>query len=119
MRIFLFTGLLVVGLCHTAAAAELASHWWWPWASSQPPCPCCPDDYHAKPLPCVRPVTCGGPDDYHRKPLPHTCPVQCGGPDDYCRKPCPLPPPLCAPPWYTCGPAAPCATAPDGPPTKP
>jgi hypothetical protein len=123
MRFVSFIGLLVASLSisHCARGTEPDRHWWWPWRSPHPPCPCCPDDYCPKPMPLVPcPVHCAGPDDYCYKPLPSTCPVKCGGPDDYCRKPLPMPPSPCSPPWYTCGPAPTCAPPHrDGTPVEP
>lgn len=70
-----------------------------------PKLPCCPDNYCAKPYPCISCLPrCGGPDDYCAKPYPCIpCLPRCGGPDDYCAKPypcffCPTPSP-----YLSCG----------------
>jgi len=71
----------------------------------------CPDDYRAKPCPCVcLPPLCGGCDDYCPKPAPCVCvPPICGGCDDY-RAKCPPCVRVC--PWpnafYRCVPTAEC-----------
>jgi hypothetical protein len=107
MRVWLSTVLLVAAAFGSPArGGDHQDRWWWP---LRPSCPCCPDDYHAKPLPTVCPVKCFGPDDYHAKPLPTVCPVKCFGPDDYCAKPLPRVTP-CYPSWYTCGNAPTCVT---------
>ena len=98
-------GLLVaaLGLCGTAAAAPLGP---WHWCSSLRPCPHCPVDYCAKPLPPPPPAACHGKDDYCAKPLPRVCPAHCLRNDDYCRKPCPVVPRCWWPPWFTCAAAS-------------
>jgi hypothetical protein len=68
----------------------------------------CPDDYLAKPLPCVRPNPRGCTDDYCPKNLPCVPPNPKGCVDDYCRKACPLLLPSNCEPWYTCGPPQNC-----------
>jgi hypothetical protein len=108
MRTMCILGLVIFGLgqCASAPATEPNRCWWsCSWFSALKPCPSCPDDYCAKKLPCVAPVTCRGPDDYCCKPLPGVCPVKCCGKDDYCPKPCPVVPRCCYPPWYICVPA--------------
>jgi hypothetical protein len=106
--------ILTLGLCGTAGATDLDGRLWpWSWYPSLKPCPGCPDDYCAKPMPCTSPVKCCGPDDYCAKPMPCTSPVKCCGPDDYCPKPMPIVPRCCYPPWYNCGPAPGCSQ-PDG-----
>jgi hypothetical protein len=67
-------------------------------------CCWCPDDYCAKPLPCVPPNAKGCVDDYCRKPLPCVPPNAKGCVDDYCPRTCPLFLGRLCEPWYTCGP---------------
>ncbi len=92
MRSFNLLASLVLGLGLVAAAegAEPGCRWWWPSCLRFSCCPCCPDDYCPKKLPCV------------------PCPLKYCGRDDYCPKACPIYPPPCPPPWYTCVPAGNC-----------
>jgi hypothetical protein len=111
MRPFSLLGSLVLGLGLVAAAqgAEPGCRWWWPWGLRFSCCPCCPDDYCPKKLPCAPcPVHSGGRDDYCPKSLPVPCPLKYCGHDDYCPKACPTHLPPCSPPWYTCVPAGNC-----------
>ena len=113
MRVLCTVGLWILSLswCAAAAATEPKSCWW-SWYPSLKPCPCCPDDYCAKVLPCVAPVRDHGPDDYCPKPLPGVCPVKCCGKDDYCPKPCPSVPRCYYPPWMVCVPPPGCDPGP-------
>ena len=97
--------LAALGLGGTAAAS--APHGPWRWYTGLRPCPSCPDDYCAKPLPAVCSAVWRGKDDYCPKPLPGVCPVSCFGKDDYCRKPLPAVPRCWVPPGSTCGPCPP------------
>ncbi len=76
----------------------------WPWCWRLPLSLCCPDDYCAKPRPCLPPGYCPrGCDDYHGKPPPCLPPGFCPkGCDDYCAKPRPCLP--CDLPWMKCYP---------------
>jgi hypothetical protein len=73
------------------------------WDSLSGPCPCCSDDYYAKPLPCPPPRTRFGCDDYCRKPMPSVYPEKCFGRDSYRPKPMPVVPACWNPPWFSCG----------------
>lgn len=63
----------------------------------------CPDDYGAKPLPCVRCNPKGCVDDYVCKPQPTVPCNPRGCIDDYCPKCCPIWMKV-GEPWYRCVP---------------
>jgi hypothetical protein len=96
--------VLAIGSVSRSTVAGEPSCWHWfapPYTGC--PCPCCPDDYCAKPLPCMTPLKCCGPNDYCCKPLPCMTPLKYCGPNDYCCKPYPVMLPLCTS-SFTCGP---------------
>jgi hypothetical protein len=64
-------------------------------------CCACPDDYGARPFPCVVRPPCGGRDDYCPKQFPCVVRPPSGGKDDYCPKKMPGFGPICFP-WYRC-----------------
>ena len=70
-------------------------------------CLVCPDDYCAKPWPCLPKAIYGGLcDDYCQKHLPHLpCPVPGVYCDDYCQKPWPCLPGPHWSPWLACPPS--------------
>ena len=111
MRTVWLPTLLALLLAAGSAPASEPGHHGWPWGLGRPACPTCPDDYQPKCLPAgPRPVCGRGADDYCAKPLPCVRGVTCVGRDDYCRRPFPCLRLDCYPAWFTCG--APSGTAP-------
>src|SRR4051794_10096016 len=99
--------ILVLLAGGTVKAAEPDCFWWLrPWPINRSTCPCCPDDYCSKPLPCPPcAMRCCGPDDYCSKQLPTVCPTKCFGCDDYRPKCLPKIPCGCYPIGANCGPS--------------